>query len=103
MNKTLLASAVLALALGVSGAAFANKATAPGQNKTCLITFGSHADATAGADATILSAKYLPVKAATVQQTYTAGGSVRIFDYTLPGNLTNDQERKLCDSLNPPN
>jgi hypothetical protein len=100
VKKILFSSAALALALAFSGTAFADKASAPGQNKTCLITFGTNAEATAGADATILATKYLPAKAAGVQETYTGGGAVRIFDYS--GVVANNaEERALCKSLAP--
>src|SRR5256885_6312586 len=85
----------LALCLGTS-MAMADKSTAPGQNKVCLISFGSNAEAIAGADSTITGTKYLPSKAANKQETFTSGGSTRIFDYA-PGS--SPAERDLCRSL----
>jgi hypothetical protein len=78
---------------------------APGQDRVCLITWGSAADAASGADATALSGKYLPRKAAE-QQAAGSGGTSRVFDYSNStqnvntGNYTitnNDQERAFCE------
>jgi hypothetical protein len=78
---------------------------APGQDRVCLITWGSAADAASGADATALSGKYLPRKAAE-QQAASSGGKARVFDYSNStqhvntGHYTianNDQERAFCE------
>jgi len=96
MKKAILAGMAI---LCITGSmAMADKATAPGQNKVCLISFGSNAEATAGADATITDTKYLPSKAANKQETYTSGGSTRVFDY---GAGSSPAERDLCRSLDP--
>jgi hypothetical protein len=96
MKKTILAGA--AVLCMTASMALADKATAPGQNKVCLISFGSNAEATAGADATITDTKYLPSKAANKQETYSSGGATRIFDY---GAGSSPAERDLCRSLAP--
>lgn len=93
-----LALIAAAAALTISTAALADKASAPGQNKVCLISFGSNAEATGGADADITGTKYLPSKAANKQETYSSGGSTRVFDYA-PGS--SPAERELCNSLSP--
>ena len=78
---------------------------APGQDRVCLITWGSAADAATGADATALSGKYLPRKAAEAQAAQ-SGGKARVFDYSNStqnvntGNYTitnNDEERAFCE------
>lgn len=81
-----------------SSIATADKASAPGQNKVCLVSFGSNAEATAGADVTATNAKYMPSKAANKQETYSSGGSTRVFDYA-PGS--SPAERDECRSLDP--
>jgi hypothetical protein len=65
---------------------------APGQDRVCLITFGSHDQASAGADADIISAKYLPRKAAESQADFDQGGAVRIFEY-------GEDTEQTCDRL----
>ena len=82
MFKKLLPALLLSAVLFVPGVAWANKASAPAKFKTCLISFPDNAAASAGADATITDTKYLPAKAAQVQETFTTGGAVRIFDYS---------------------
>jgi hypothetical protein len=78
---------------------------APGQDRVCLITWGSAADAASGADATALNGKYLPRKAAEAQAAQ-SGGKSRVFDYSNStqnvntGSYTianNDQERAFCE------
>jgi hypothetical protein len=59
----------------------APNSNAPGQDRDCLITWGSAADAQAGTDATALSGKYLPKKAAEAQASQ-SGGKSRVFDYS---------------------
>ncbi|MFL6846734.1 MAG: hypothetical protein ACJ8ER_17855 [Allosphingosinicella sp.] len=80
-------------------------ADAAGQDKVCLITWKSAADAAAGADATAINGKYLPRKAAEAQAA-NSGGRSRVFDYSNSsqtgnnGTVTiadNDQERALCE------
>jgi len=82
-----------------------NSADAPGQDRVCLITWGNSADANSGADATALSGKYLPRKAAEAQAAQ-SGGKARVFDYSNStqavntGTYTitnNDQERAFCE------
>jgi hypothetical protein len=96
MKKMMLLS-VASVLLSTSGV-LADKSTAPGQNKVCLITFPSNDQATAGADADITNTKYLPSKAANKQETYSQGGSTRVFDYSSGNNAA---ERDLCQSLDP--
>jgi hypothetical protein len=78
---------------------------APGQDRVCLITWGSAADAASGADSTALSGKYLPRKAAETQAA-NSGGKARAFDYSNStqnvntGSYTianNEQERAFCE------
>ena len=85
MRKVLIAvtgALTIAFSTGLATAE-SNKANAnaPGQDRVCLITFGDHDQATAGADADIVSTKYLPRKAAEAQADYDKGGAVRIFEY----------------------
>lgn len=54
---------------------------APGQDRDCLITWLSEADATAAIDAKAVSGKYLPKKAAEAQAK-ASGGKARVFDYS---------------------
>ena len=104
-------AAVTGLALAMTAPLAAQNATpgkstdAPGQDRVCLITWGSAADAASGADATALSGKYLPRKAAEAQAAQ-SGGKARAFDYSNStqnvntGNYTitnNDQERAFCE------
>src|SRR5688572_11574723 len=92
------APASLALAQGSSQ-------DAPGQDRVCLITWASAADAATGADATALSGKYLPRKAAEAQAAR-SGGKSRVFDYSNStqnvntGNYVitdNESERAFCE------
>jgi hypothetical protein len=78
---------------------------APGQDRVCLITWGSAADASSGADSTALSGKYLPRNAAEAQASK-SGGKARAFDYSNStqnvntGSYTiasNEQERAFCE------
>jgi hypothetical protein len=107
--KTLIISALsaagLALALPAAAQTHGHSADAPGQDKVCLITWGSAADAATGADATALNGKYLPRKAAEAQASK-SGGKSRVFDYsnsTQAGNTgtytitNNDEERAFCE------
>ena len=82
-----------------------NKADAPGQDKVCLITWASAADAATGADATALSGKYLPRKAAEAQAA-NSGGKSRAFDYSNSTQAVNtgtyvitnnEEERAFCE------
>jgi hypothetical protein len=98
----------IAFALSAPSAAQTNQgksADAPGQDRVCLITWGSAADAATGADATALSGKYLPRKAAEAQAAQ-SGGKSRVFDYSNStqnvntGSYTitnNDEERAFCE------
>lgn len=85
MRKVLIAitsAMAMTVASGVATAQSDNaNANAPGQDRVCLISFGNHDQATAGADADIVSTKYLPRKAAEAQADYDTGGAVRIFEY----------------------
>jgi hypothetical protein len=106
LAMTTLAGAALASApLAATNASPGKSADAPGQDKVCLITWGSAADAASGADATALSGKYLPRKAAEAQAA-NSGGKARVFDYSNStqnvntGSYTitdNDQERAFCE------
>ena len=78
---------------------------APGQDRVCLITWATPADAASGADATALSGHYLPRRAAEAQAAQ-SGGRSRVFDYSNStqnvntGNyvITNNaQERAFCE------
>ena len=89
----------------ISTSALAANTTAPGQDRVCLITFGTAAEAQAGADATALSGKYLPRKAADAQAAK-SGGKARVFDYsnkteTVDGTTyvitNNKEERAFCE------
>lgn len=82
-----------------------NSGDAAGQDKVCLITWSSAADAATGSDATALSGKYLPRKAAEAQAAK-SGGKSRVFDYSNStqavntGTYTitnNEQERAFCE------
>jgi hypothetical protein len=82
-----------------------NSADAPGQDRVCLITWATAADAATGADATALNGKYLPRKAAEAQASK-SGGKSRVFDYsnsTQAGNTgtytitNNEEERAFCE------
>jgi hypothetical protein len=91
--------------LAAQNATPGKSADAPGQDKVCLITWGSAADAASGADATALNGKYLPRRAAEAQAAQ-SGGKSRVFDYSNStqnvntGSYTianNDQERAFCE------
>jgi hypothetical protein len=99
------AAVVLAAAPLSAHASPGKSADAPGQDKVCLITWASAADAGSGADATALSGKYLPRKAAEAQAAQ-SGGKARVFDYSNStqnvntGSYTitnNDEERAFCE------
>jgi hypothetical protein len=107
MKKFLIAALVAgAAALPASlPAVQGNKADAPGQDRVCLITWGSAEDAATGADATALSGRYLPRRAAE-QQAARSGGRSRVFDYSNStqnvntGNYVitnNEEERAFCE------
>ena len=106
MKQLLIGSAALGLiALAGTAAAQGQSADAPGQDKVCLITWATAADAATGADATALSGRYLPRRAAE-QQAARSGGRSRVFDYsnsTQTGNTgtftitNNEQERAFCE------
>ena len=102
MKKLAIIAAAAAL---VTSPALAQNANAPGQDRVCLITWATAADAESGADATALSGKYLPRNAAEVQAAKSEGTS-RVFDYsdsTQVGNTgtvtitNNDEERSFCE------
>lgn len=109
MNRIWIA-AIAAAALAAPGAAGAvqahgNSADAPGQDRVCLITWGSAADAQSGADATALSGRYLPRRAAEAQAAHSDGKS-RVFDYSNSTQAVNtgtyviannEQERAFCE------
>ncbi|OJX50024.1 MAG: hypothetical protein BGO81_05030 [Devosia sp. 66-22] len=87
------------------GSAMAQNANAPGQDRVCLITFNTPAEAEAGADDTVVSTKYLPRKAAEAQAAK-SGGKAKAFDYsdstqTVAGVTyvitNNDEERDFCE------
>ena len=89
--KTLLSTvAVLALSLGISGGAFADKASAPGQDKTCVTT----ASDDSRTDASILAGKWLPQKAADKQIAkgvgHAKGENPKSYDYAA---------KETCDSF----
>ena len=105
LGATLAAAALIAAPLAAQAAGSGKSADAPGQDKVCLITWGSAADAATGADATALNGKYLPRKAAEQQAANSAGKS-RVFDYsnsTQAGNTgtytitSNEEERAFCE------
>ena len=107
LSATALAVAALTMTapLAAQNATPGKSSDAPGQDRVCLITWGSAADATSGADATALSGKYLPRKAAE-QQAASSGGKARVFDYSNStqnvntGSYTiadNEQERAFCE------
>ncbi len=107
MKKFLIAALVAGVAAApASLPAFqGNKADAPGQDRVCLITWGSAADAASGADATALNGRYLPRRAAE-QQAARSSGRSRVFDYSNStqnvntGNyvITNNaEERAFCE------
>jgi hypothetical protein len=102
---TLAGAALASVPLVATSASPGKSDDAPGQDKVCLITWGSAADAASGADATALSGKYLPRKAAEAQAA-NSGGKARVFDYSNStqnvntGSYTitdNDQERAFCE------
>lgn len=102
---TLAAAALMTTPLAAQSTDSGKSADAPGQDKVCLITWGSAADAATGADATALNGKYLPRKAAE-QQAANSGGKSRVFDYSNStqavntGTYTitnNEQERAFCE------
>ena len=109
MNRIFIA-ALAAGALAAPGAAGAfqargNSADAPGQDRVCLITWGSVADANSGADATALSGHYLPRRAAEAQAAQ-SGGKARTFDYSNSTQAVNtgtyvitnnEEERAFCE------
>ena len=105
MAATLAATAFAMTASLAAQTSPGKSADAPGQDKVCLITWGSAADAATGADATALNGKYLPRKAAE-QQAANSGGKSRVFDYSNStqavntGTYTitnNEQERAFCE------
>jgi hypothetical protein len=102
-----LASAALIVAApgAAQTAAPGKSGDAAGQDRVCLITWANAADAASGADATALSGKYLPRKAAEAQAAH-SGGKARVFDYSNStqnvntGSYTitnNEQERAFCE------
>ena len=102
---TLAAAAFMTTPLAAQSTNSGKSADAPGQDKVCLITWGSAADAATGADATALNGKYLPRKAAEAQAAK-SGGKSRVFDYsnsTQAGNTgtytiaSNEHERAFCE------
>ena len=109
MRSTFIA-ALAAAALAAPGAvgafqAHGNSADAPGQDRVCLITWGSAADANSGADATALSGHYLPRRAAEAQAAQ-SGGKARAFDYSNSTQAVNtgtyvttnnEEERAFCE------
>ena len=105
IGATLAAAAFMTAPLAAQSTDSGKSADAPGQDKVCLITWGSAADAATGADATALNGKYLPRKAAE-QQAANSGGKSRVFDYSNStqavntGTYTitnNEQERAFCE------
>lgn len=102
MRKLHLAAlATVAFAMTAPLAAQGSSGDAAGQDRVCLITWGSAADASSGADATALNGKYLPRRAAEAQAAK-SGGKSRVFDYsnTTQGGTaitTNEQERAFCE------
>jgi hypothetical protein len=100
---------VAAAALAASPALAQNtnaNPNAPGQDRDCLITWMSEAEATSAANATAVSGKYLPRKAAEAQAAK-SGGKARVFDYsddtwptTAGGSVTitsNAEEQEFCE------
>jgi hypothetical protein len=108
--KRIVIAALAASALSAPGAALAfqahgNSADAPGQDRVCLITWGSVADANSGADSTALSGRYLPRRAAEAQAAH-SDGKARVFDYSNSTQAVNtgtyviannEQERAFCE------
>jgi hypothetical protein len=95
--RSLFAAVIATCALGLSAGMAVGQSNnanpnAPGQDRVCLITFGSHDQANAGADADIISTKYLPRKAAEAQADFDQGGAVRIYEY-------GDDTEQTCDRL----
>ena len=102
---TLATAALMATPLAAQSTDAGKSTDAAGQDKVCLVTWGSAADAATGADATALNGKYLPRKAAE-QQAANSGGKSRVFDYSNStqavntGTYTianNEQERAFCE------
>ncbi|HYE27839.1 MAG TPA: hypothetical protein VEA61_06370 [Allosphingosinicella sp.] len=104
-------TALTGVALALTAPVAAQNATpgksadAPGQDRVCLITWATAADAATGADATALSGKYLPRKAAEAQAAQ-SGGKSRVFDYSNSTQhvntghyviTNNDEERAFCE------
>ena len=106
MKQILTAALVAGLAAAPAALpAQGNRADAPGQDRVCLITWASAADAASGADATALSGRYLPRRAAE-QQAARSDGKSRVFDYSNStqnvntGNYVitnNEEERAFCE------
>ncbi|HEX6375047.1 MAG TPA: hypothetical protein VFZ91_04945 [Allosphingosinicella sp.] len=108
MRRPITATMAVAFAMTAPAAAQASlggSGDAPGQDKVCLITWRTAADAATGADATAINGKYLPRRAAEAQAA-NSGGKSRVFDYsnsTQAGNTgtytitNNDQERAFCE------
>ncbi|HEX8572292.1 MAG TPA: hypothetical protein VF759_06035 [Allosphingosinicella sp.] len=79
---TIIAAGLAATApLAAQGSNAGKSSDAAGQDKVCLVTWRSAADAATGADATAINGKYLPRKAAE-QQAANSGGKSRVFDYS---------------------
>lgn len=98
------AALTLTAPLAAQNATSGKSTDAPGQDRVCLITWATAADAASGADATALSGKYLPRKAAE-KQAARSGGKARVFDYSNStqhvntGHYTitnNEEERAFC-------
>ena len=87
MKRTIIAATLFA--------ALATPALAQEGSFSCLITFGSVADAQAGADATALSGEYLATAEAQALAD-ASGGLARVFDYssTYPNNA---KEQAFCE------
>ena len=106
LHSAALAGVALAMAAPAPAALGPGKSDdAAGQDRVCLITWATPADAASGADATALSGKYLPRKAAEAQAAQ-SGGKSRVFDYSNStqavntGTYTitnNEQERAFCE------
>ena len=99
------AALIVTAAGAAQGASPGKSGDAAGQDRVCLITWANAADAASGADATALSGKYLPRKAAEAQAAQ-SGGKARVFDYSNStqnvntSNYTitnNEQERAFCE------
>lgn len=97
--KTMVLITAAISGLTVCTSALADKASAPGQDKTCLVTFNSPGAVAGGADADITNTKYLPRKAADKQAS--KNDTMATFDYPSGSPGLGSNTKEVCSALDP--